>query len=173
VERFEIHLQRQAHRKFVEAHKLKINIKNSIMSEGSEPPHIPMLQPSSESDGRHSPDGESVIPNKDPSSHFLPRSSSSPVPFQPPPDERMEDCPPDGIYPQKMEADLDGVARSLSNFDSEVFVVPEEDDFEDGIYGREHFDRVKNDQKRDAPSSSGNANSSGKGRPGKRRRGIR
>ncbi len=155
------------------AKHLRINTEHSITSADSELNQTPMLQPSSESGGWDLPDGESVIPNKDPTSHFLPRSSSSPVPFQPPPDERMEDYPPDGIYPEKMEADLDGVARSSSNSDSEVFDVREGEDFEDSIYGREHFDRVKNDRKRDASSSSENANSSGEERPGKRRRGIR
>ena len=174
VERFEIHLQTPTHRQRVEARKAsRINTEHSVTSANSKLNQTPMLQPSSESGGWDLPDGESVIPNKDPTSHFLPRSSSSPVPFQPPPDEQMEDYPPNDIYPEKMEADLDEVARSLSKSDSEVFVVPEGDGFGDSIYGREHLDRVKNDRKRDAPSSSENANSSGKGRPGKRRRGIR
>jgi hypothetical protein len=170
VERFEIHLQTPAHRQFVEARKAsRINTEPSITSVDSELNQTPRLQPSSRSDVWDSPSGESVIPNKDPTSHFLQRSSSS---FQPAPDERMEDYPLDQNYPEKTEADLDEVARSSSKSDSEVFVVPEGDDFEDSIYGREHFDRVKNDRKRDAPSSSENANSCGKGRPGKRRRGT-
>jgi hypothetical protein len=175
VERFEIHLQTPAHRQRVEARKAsRINTEYSITWVNAELIHrITMLRPSSESGGWELPDGESVIPTKDTNSHCLPRSSSSPGPFQPPPGERMEDYPPDGIYPEKMEADLDEVARSSSNSDSEVFDVREGEDFGDSIYGSEHLDRVKNDRKRDAPSSSENANSSGKGRPGKRRRGIR
>ena len=174
VERFEIHLQTPAHRQRVEARKAsRINTEHSITSVDSGLNQILTLQLSLKSDVWDSPDDESVIPNKDHNSHFLPRSSSPPVPFQPPLDERMGDHPLDGMYPEKMETDLDEVARSSSNSDSEVFDVREGEDFGDSIYGSEHLDRVKNDRKRDAPSSSENANSSGKGRPGKRRRGIR
>lgn len=70
----------------------------------------------------------------------------------------MGDHPLDGIYPEETEADLDEVARSSSNFDSEVFDFPEEDDFGDSIYGREDIDRVKNDRKRFAPISSEGVN---------------
>lgn len=174
VRRFEIHLQTPTHRQCVDARKAsRINTEYSIISADSDLNQIPMLQPSSESDVRDSLDGESVIPNKDPNSHFLPRSLSSPVPFQPPLDERMGDHPPDRIHPEKMETDLGELARPSSNFDSEVFDVPEGEDFGDSIYGREQLDRVKNDRKRVAPTSSEGANSCGKGRPGKRRRGKR
>lgn len=173
VQRFEVHLHTPTHRRRVEARKAsRISIEQSIISEASEPTQISMLQSSSESDVWDSSDGESVIPNKDANSHFLPRSSSSPVPFQPPGDEPMVDYPPDRIHPEEMEADLDEVARSSSDSDSEVFDFPE-DDFGDSIYGREHLDRVKNGRKRVAPTSSECVNSCAKGRPGKRRRGRR
>ncbi len=92
--------------------------------------------------------------------------------FQPPHDERMEDYSPDRIYPEKMEADLDDLAGGNSCSHSEVFDLSEkEEDFGDSIYGGEHLDRVKNDQKCVAPTSCEGANSCGKGRLGKRRRG--
>ncbi len=174
VSRFEVHLHTPTHRRRVEARKAsRSHVENSVISEGSELTHMPMLQSSSESDVRDSPDGESVIPNKDPNSHSLPRSSSSPVPFQPPPDERMRDHPPDGIYPEEKEANLDEVARSSSKSDSEVFDVPEGEDFEDSTYRREQLDLVKKDRKRVAPTSCGGAYSPNNGRSGKRRRGGR
>lgn len=167
-------MQNPTHRQRVDARKASgINTEHSITSADSDLNQFLTLQPSSESDVWVSLDGESVISNEDTDSHFLPRSWSPPVPFQPPLDERMGDHPPDGMYPEKMETDLDEVARSSSNSDSEVFDVREGEDFEDSTYWREQFDRVKNDRKRLAPTSSEGVNSCAKGRPGKRQRGRR
>jgi hypothetical protein len=85
----------------------------------------------------------------------------------------MRDHPPDGIYPEEKEANLDEVARSSSKSDSEVFDVPEGEDFEDSTYRREQLDLVKKDRKRVAPTSCGGAYSPNNGRSGKRRRGGR
>jgi hypothetical protein len=170
MERFEVHLQTRTHRQLVKARRSGYP---SIIPKRSVPTHIPMLKPSSESDTRDSLGGGAVVPYKDPNPHFLPRSSSSPVLLEPPPDERMVDYPPDRIYPEKMEADIDGLAGGNSCSDSKVSDISEEKGFWHVSLGRERLDLVKKNRKRNAPSSSEGAGSCGRERARKRRRGRR
>jgi hypothetical protein len=149
VGHFEVHLQSPPHRQFVENRKASsIAVEQPINSGDSEQRQNPKTDPPLEPTIR----GWWEDP--------LPWSLRPPV-------ESLRIYPPDRDYPDKMEEELDELAKSGS------LGVLEGEGFGHHIYGKAGLGRVGNDRKRGVSPSSDNPDTRDKERSRKRRRSKR